>query len=240
MSAAAGPPEESLIAHLLELRTRLLRAVLAVALAFAAMLPFADRLYSLIAAPLLRSLPKGGQLIAIEVTSTFFVPMKLLAALMLAASALPMWAFVAPHHTSRKTPGPADPDRGHRASHAGCAFTCSSRCRRCSPFSSTAPAGAMMTTSPPPDWSCDAWPVAELRGSSRGDDRRHPRPVTPKQLDWRGYVMCHLPSRVMPADIVVMLACRCLVYEAGLLMARCSKARARRRAAVARGPASPI
>ena len=68
MSAAAGADaEESLIAHLLELRTRLLRAVLAVALAFVAMLPFADRLYSLIAAPLLRSLPKGGQLIAIEV-----------------------------------------------------------------------------------------------------------------------------------------------------------------------------
>ena len=86
MTDTKAPPEESLIAHLLELRNRLLRAVLAVTVAFLAILPFSDRLYTLISEPLLRSLPKGGQLIAIEVTSTFFVPVKLafFAALMLA------------------------------------------------------------------------------------------------------------------------------------------------------------
>ena len=69
-------------------------------LAFCALLPFSDRLYSAVSEPLLRSLPKGGQLIAIEVTSTFFVPMKLafFAALMLAMPFVlyQLWAFVAP------------------------------------------------------------------------------------------------------------------------------------------------
>ena len=68
---------------LIEFRTRsaflaaTVFAVLAVVIAFLAIVPFSDRLYTLISEPLLRSLPKGGQLIAIEVTSTFFVPVKL-------------------------------------------------------------------------------------------------------------------------------------------------------------------
>lgn len=92
--------EQGLIAHLIELRSRLLRSVLAVVLVFVALLPFAQQLYSWLAAPLLSRLPAGAHLVAIDVSSPFFVPIKLsfFTALMLA---MPMviyqiWAFVAP------------------------------------------------------------------------------------------------------------------------------------------------
>jgi len=92
--------EQSLMAHLLELRQRLLYAVGAVVGVFLLLLPFANELYAWLAQPLLATLPKGGQLVAIEVASTFFVPMKLAfyAALFLAMPAVlyQVWAFVAP------------------------------------------------------------------------------------------------------------------------------------------------
>lgn len=92
--------EQSLMAHLLEMRKRLLNAVAAVVVVFIALLPFANQLYSWFAQPLLRTLPKGGQLVAIEVASTFFVPMKLafFAALFIATPVVlyQIWAFVAP------------------------------------------------------------------------------------------------------------------------------------------------
>lgn len=91
---------DSLISHLIELRNRLMRAVLAVAVVFAGLVPFANTLYHWLADPLLRKLPADGKLIAIGVTSPFFAPIKL--AFMLAlAIAMPVilyqaWAFVAP------------------------------------------------------------------------------------------------------------------------------------------------
>ena len=92
--------EQSLMAHLLELRQRLLYAVIAVGGGFVLLLPFANDLYAWLAQPLLATLPKGGQLVAIEVASTFFVPMKLAfyAALFIAMPAVlyQVWAFVAP------------------------------------------------------------------------------------------------------------------------------------------------
>ena len=98
MVSEAG--EQSLMAHLLELRQRLLYAVIAVGGAFMLLLPFANELYAWLAQPLLATLPKGGQLVAIEVASTFFVPMKLAfyAALFIAMPAVlyQVWAFVAP------------------------------------------------------------------------------------------------------------------------------------------------
>lgn len=98
MVSEAG--EQSLMAHLLELRQRLLYAVGAVVGVFLLLLPFANELYAWLAQPLLATLPKGGQLVAIEVASTFFVPMKLAfyAALFLAMPAVlyQVWAFVAP------------------------------------------------------------------------------------------------------------------------------------------------
>ncbi len=92
--------EDSFIGHLTELRSRLLRAVLAVVLVSAALLPFSQRLYAEFAEPLLRHLPAGAQIIAIDVASPFFAPIKLVfvLGLMLAMPAVlyQLWAFVAP------------------------------------------------------------------------------------------------------------------------------------------------
>jgi sec-independent protein translocase protein TatC len=82
------------------LRTRLLHAVVAVLLVFICLFPWASDLYTLLAHPLLARLPKGGQMIATDVTTPFFVPLKV--ALMTAfLIALPyilyqIWRFVAP------------------------------------------------------------------------------------------------------------------------------------------------
>lgn len=92
--------EPTLIGHLLELRSRLLRAVIALLVVFAVLLPFANTLYSWLAAPLLEKLPVGGQLVAIDVASPFLTPIKLTLFVALLA-AMPvvlyqLWAFVAP------------------------------------------------------------------------------------------------------------------------------------------------
>ena len=67
---------ESFIAHLVELRTRLLNAVVAVLVVFVCLFPWASDLYTLLARPMLARLPKGGQMIATDVTTPFFVPLK--------------------------------------------------------------------------------------------------------------------------------------------------------------------
>lgn len=91
---------ETLIAHLLELRTRLLHAVAALLLAFLCLFPWAADLYTLLAQPLLEKLPKGGQMIATGVTTPFFVPIKvaMMAAFLIALPYIlwQMWRFVAP------------------------------------------------------------------------------------------------------------------------------------------------
>ena len=92
--------EDTFISHLIEMRDRLLRAVLAVVIIFICLFPWAKDIYGLLAQPLLAALPKGGKMIATEITTPFFVPMKvtMMAAFLLA---LPWvfyqaWAFVAP------------------------------------------------------------------------------------------------------------------------------------------------
>ncbi len=91
---------DSFMAHLIELRDRLLRCVIAMVLVFICLFPWARDLYSLLAEPLLASLPAGGQLIATEVTAPFFVPIKvtMMAAFVIALPYLlyQVWAFVAP------------------------------------------------------------------------------------------------------------------------------------------------
>ena len=93
-------PEESFLSHLVELRNRLIRILLAVGLVFLCLFPWAKDLYALLAQPLLATLPKGGQMIATDVVGVFMVPMKV--ALMVAfLVVLPyilyqVWAFVAP------------------------------------------------------------------------------------------------------------------------------------------------
>lgn len=100
MADAGDDLERPLIAHLLELRTRLLRGFMGLVVVLVCLLPFANKLYALLAEPLLDKLPKGGQLIATQVASPFFAPMKLafFAALMLSMPWLlyQAWAFVAP------------------------------------------------------------------------------------------------------------------------------------------------
>ena len=90
----------SFIAHLVELRSRLLNAVVAVLLIFVCLFPWASDLYTLLAHPLLARLPKGGQMIATDVTTPFFVPLKvaLMAAFLIALPYIlyQIWRFVAP------------------------------------------------------------------------------------------------------------------------------------------------
>jgi sec-independent protein translocase protein TatC len=91
---------QNIIAHLIELRKRLVNSVVALMLVFICLFPWAADLYSLLAQPLLAKLPAGGHMIATDVTTPFFVPMKV--ALMTAfLITLPyilfqIWSFVAP------------------------------------------------------------------------------------------------------------------------------------------------
>ena len=91
---------ENFIAHLIELRSRLLRSFVALVLVFICLFPWASDLYSLLAQPLLSKLPKGGQMIATDVTTPFFVPLKvaLMASFLIALPYIlyQIWRFVAP------------------------------------------------------------------------------------------------------------------------------------------------
>lgn len=92
--------EQPLVAHLVELRQRLLRAIVVLLLAFLALIPFANKLYTELAAPLLKTLPAGSSMIATEVASPFLTPIKL-AFFVAVILTMPMtlyqaWGFVAP------------------------------------------------------------------------------------------------------------------------------------------------
>lgn len=91
---------DSFMSHLIELRDRLLRCVLALLLVFICLFPWARDLYSILAQPMIASMPVGGRLIATEVTAPFFVPVKvtMMAAFVIALPYLlyQIWAFVAP------------------------------------------------------------------------------------------------------------------------------------------------
>ncbi|MEX2353397.1 MAG: twin-arginine translocase subunit TatC, partial [Gammaproteobacteria bacterium] len=96
----AKEQEQPLIAHLAELRTRLVHGLVCVLLVFVVLSPFYAELYSLIATPLINKLPAGTNMIATEVASPFLVPFKLTAFLAVFIS-MPyllyqLWAFVAP------------------------------------------------------------------------------------------------------------------------------------------------
>lgn len=91
---------ESFIAHLIELRARLLNITIVLLLVFICLFPWASDLYTLLAKPMLAKLPKGGQMIATDVTTPFFVPLKvaMMAALLIALPYIlyQVWRFVAP------------------------------------------------------------------------------------------------------------------------------------------------
>jgi len=103
MSEPAAPPEdaqETFISHLIELRSRLLRSIVAVVIVLVCLFPWAKEIYGALARPLLRALPEGATMIATDVTGTFLVPLKvtLMAALLVALPYVlwQMWAFIAP------------------------------------------------------------------------------------------------------------------------------------------------
>jgi sec-independent protein translocase protein TatC len=90
----------SLIAHLIELRGRVLKAVISVFVVFLCLVYFAQDLYHWLATPLLDTLPEGAQMIATDVASPFFAPFKLTMVLSFFI-AIPVvlyqiWGFVAP------------------------------------------------------------------------------------------------------------------------------------------------
>ncbi|EIL89308.1 twin arginine targeting protein translocase subunit TatC [Rhodanobacter fulvus Jip2] len=92
--------QQGLFSHLIELRSRLLKAVAAVVVILLVLVPFANRLYTELAAPLVARLPEGAHLIATEVASPFVTPLKLAfyAALFLGMPMIlyQLWAFVSP------------------------------------------------------------------------------------------------------------------------------------------------
>jgi sec-independent protein translocase protein TatC len=92
--------EQPFMAHLMELRDRVLRMVLVVLAAFLVLVPFANQLFSVLAGPLTAHLPEGSSMIAIEVASPFLIPFKLTLVLAIFL-AIPfilyqVWGFVAP------------------------------------------------------------------------------------------------------------------------------------------------
>lgn len=101
---ATQPPtetaEQTFLAHLIELRDRLMRVVLSVLIIFLALFSFANDLYNYLAEPLLRHMPEGTSMIATEVASPFLTPFKLTLVVSLFLS-MPVvlyqvWGFIAP------------------------------------------------------------------------------------------------------------------------------------------------
>ena len=92
--------QESFMSHLIELRSRLMRSIIAIVVVVVVLFPFAKDIYAALALPLLRVLPQGSTMIATDVTGTFLVPLKvtLMAAFLVALPYVlwQAWAFVAP------------------------------------------------------------------------------------------------------------------------------------------------
>ena len=90
----------NLISHLIELRSRILKALLSVLIVFLCLAAFAQDLYQILAMPLLEALPENSSMIATDVASPFFAPFKLTLVLSFFI-AIPyvlyqVWGFVAP------------------------------------------------------------------------------------------------------------------------------------------------
>lgn len=97
-------PEEdrelSFLEHLVELRSRLLKACLSVFIVLLVLLPFSRKLYEALASPMMAQMPEGSTMIAIDVASPFLTPFKLtlLVSIMVSIPVVlyQLWAFVAP------------------------------------------------------------------------------------------------------------------------------------------------
>ncbi len=97
---SGGLAEGTLISHLLELRDRLLKALLAIGICFVPCATYMNEIFTFVAKPLIQKLPTGATLIATSVVAPFTVPFKL-ALVAAVGMAMPyvlyqIWAFVAP------------------------------------------------------------------------------------------------------------------------------------------------
>ena len=92
--------EGTLISHLVELRGRFIKAAVAILVIFLCLVPFSERVFTLVATPLMEQLPEGTTMIATEVAAPFLTPFKmtLFVALFLAMPVVlyQAWGFVAP------------------------------------------------------------------------------------------------------------------------------------------------
>ncbi|SEL32223.1 Sec-independent protein translocase TatC [Colwellia chukchiensis] len=98
--SSTGTQSHTLFDHLLELRTRLLHAVVGVLVVFCSLIYFAQDIYQYVAQPLLKVMPAGTQMIATDVASPFFTPFKLTIVISIFV-AMPyilyqLWSFIAP------------------------------------------------------------------------------------------------------------------------------------------------
>ena len=229
--------EGSLLSHLIELRARLIRAIAGLLLVFLGLLPFANKVYGWFAQPLLDKLPKGGQLIAVEVASPFFAPLKL-AFFVAVFATMPWllyqaWAFVAPGLYKREK-RLALPLLATSLAlfYAGCAFAFFVVLPAVFGFlASVTPAGVAMMTDINAYLDfvlviflafgfCFELPVALVILVLLGW-------VTPKQLsEWRGYAIVGIfivAAVITPPDVVSQLLLAipmCLLYEAGIIAAK--------------------
>jgi sec-independent protein translocase protein TatC len=97
---ATAEGQETFLSHLIELRERLVRSLIAVGLLCLPALYFSSELYDLLALPLIKTLPQGSKMIATGVITPFLIPMKIafVAAFLVALPYVlyQVWAFVAP------------------------------------------------------------------------------------------------------------------------------------------------
>jgi sec-independent protein translocase protein TatC len=104
MSFNANP--DSLLGHLIELRNRLLRCVVAVIIVFAGLAAFAQEIYHILAQPLMAVLPENSSMIATDVAAPFFAPFKLTFIVAICVAIpyilLQVWQFIAPALYSRE------------------------------------------------------------------------------------------------------------------------------------------
>lgn len=100
MTSAEEEKELTLIDHLVELRDRILRSVIAIVVIFLALFAFSSEIFIYVAGPLMDALPEGSTMIAIDPTSPFFAPFKLTfyVAFLIAAPYIlyQLWSFIAP------------------------------------------------------------------------------------------------------------------------------------------------
>lgn len=239
MASAEDDTESSLLDHLVELRMRLIRALVGMLIALLALLPFVKPLYDRLALPLIGSLPAGqfAAMVASEPTSGFFAPIKLAlcAAALLTAPWLlyQAWAFIAPglYRREKRLAVPLLLS-SMLLFYAGCAFAyfvvLPSVFHALTLFTPD-----IVTIAPDPGKYLDFVLVIFL---AFGVSFELPVAlvilvllgwVSPDQLrEWRGYAVVGIfvvAALITPPDAVSMLLMAipmCLLYEGGILAAR--------------------